>query len=316
MKRITNYQLRESLQNEYRTTFSGKYASLFDILFKYIWRSLPLGLKLLVRRNIGSMTFSWGMIFFAAVWTRFILEGFPSVDENNSITNWADNWEYVQDYRIVVNVLSIIGVGLMKFLYCIIDFIPFSIINNEELHGNIEYFYPSFLSLVVLLAGSFHKDEISKKHKQKKPFDPLHHGDSIFILGLYSLFSIVGIPKKELEALKEQERVIEIVILGVLTYILWLFSSRIPFFNHLTLFFLVGTIAFWLENRSVKQQLNREVETQMAMEYRTKKIQEAYQKYYNDEVDEVATVSAVSSSERIIRSHPIRSSNGASVGSI
>lgn len=257
-------------RSNFQTGIQGPSAAPNSIV-GYIWyfmvqvfSSVPFSVRTFLRNDIGSLTFSWINIVFAALWVRFVLDG------TYSITEFAppdiiliDSLNKSSALYYLALPFWYIGMFFAQFARVITEFIP-----KEKGLGEV---LPFLLSCGVLLLGIAQKYNTKLKHDRRQAFDPLSFGKSNYFEFILN----------ELNP-KNRERTlfwIEFGVLITISYGCYLWSlSEARLINYCG-FFAAGALGLLLEDQYKLFQKRREIEYRLANEYRAVDLQSTYEEY-------------------------------------
>ncbi|MEM6628848.1 MAG: hypothetical protein AAF694_04215 [Bacteroidota bacterium] len=301
----TDYEIRQNLQQETRQVIrpQNRFWALYNSILGYLLRSIPFSVKIFLRRDIGSMTFGWETILFAALWFRFILDGYLDPSEFAPPDTMFIYFNEQSDYYWIVYPIWVWVMLFIQFGYTIINFIP------PELYMDTP---PSFfrepnpvalqLSFLIILIGWWHKYRVAKLHKKKVPFNPLHQGNNLVLEAIKWFLGLFG-PKvydQFLHSLNIKDldwfsRKWEAAFLLLLSYTFYEHRYDFPDLSNFSWFFGIGAVALLIEGRILIMRKRREIEAQLATVFQAQRVQTAYQEYIEEKVQEVAAVTYVDS---------------------
>jgi uncharacterized protein YraI len=252
-------------------------------------RSIPYSVKVFLRKNMGSMTFSWSMIFFAALWIRFILDGTYQLDQlappETFVYDWFNKGKGMQYYLGVA--FWGIGIFFEQFGKIITNFFPKEFYDFSFSGTDLMAVLPFLISSGVLVLGAIRKWNIIKLHYRKKIFDPMSSGESLFFENLLDRINP-----------KDRDRTMAWLEIGTLflaafgTYLLsWINPEWLDYTGLLA----AGAVGIGIEMWRDEQQKARDIEIRLANEFRALNLQETYKQYKNEDVITPATVSFVAS---------------------
>lgn len=259
---------------------------LINAFFYNFFGAIPFSVRMLMRREIGGMTFSWVKILFAALWVRFILDGLYDMDgltpPETFMYSWFNKGQGMQYFLALFG--WYIGIFFHQLGSVIINFVPYAawmsspdgdFVNKET--------FAFLVSISVLAIGINHKIAIGRLHDKHIFFNPMDKGSSWIFNGL---IKFINPPNPEQALL-----FLEIGLLLVFSYASWLFENAGVLPLHFSRLFLLGAIGLWVEYLIERYQKRRELEIRFANEFKAIELQSLYQEYRKEISDDVATVS-------------------------
>jgi len=266
----------------------GRRTTLFGLLQSFViqlFRAIPFSVQVFLRKGIGSMTFSWVSILFAALWVRYILDGTYQLDELAAPENYLPGLDREGNeaaYYFAVFLWYFVAF-FKQFGNIITDFIPADLWNLSGVE--LSEILPFFISLGVLIFGVIHKWRIKRLHDRKIIFDPMSKGKSLVFEGLLDQIN----PKNR----ERMMALLEIGALLALALVMYILSAQSAGWIDYAGFFLAGAIGIGIEEWRSELQQRREIEIRFANEFKAVQLQATYQEYQKDVQVLPATVSFI-----------------------
>lgn len=282
----SGFNSSEFYTNNSRT--QGSRITILGLLQSFViqlFRAIPFSAQVFLRKGIGSMTFSWVSILFAALWVRYILDGTYQLDEltppDTYWYEWFNKGNGFQYYFAAA--FWYVGIFFQQFLGIITDFIPADLWNPSRIE--LSEILPFFISLGILIFGAIHKWRIKRLHDQRIVFDPMSKGKSLLFEGLINQINP-----------KNRERVMAFLEIGALLalalFMYILSAQNAGWIDYAGLFF-AGAVGIGIEEWRAELQQRREIEIRFANEFKAIKLQTTYQEYQKDVQVLPATVSFI-----------------------
>lgn len=282
----SGFNSSEFYTNNSRT--QGSRITILGLLQSFViqlFRAIPFSAQVFLRKGIGSMTFSWVSILFAALWVRYILDGTYQLDElappDTYWYEWFNKGNGFQYYFAAA--FWYVGIFFQQFWGIITDFIPADLWNPSRIE--LSEILPFFISLGVLIFGAIHKWRIKQLHDQRIVFDPMSKGKSLLFEGLINQINP-----------KNRERVMAFLEIGALLalalFMYILSAQNAGWIDYAGLFF-AGAVGIGIEEWRAELQQRREIEIRFANEFKAIKLQTTYQEYQKDVQLLPATVSFI-----------------------
>ena len=264
--------------------------SLLGLVWLFVvqfFRSIPFSVRALLRKDIGSMTFTWANIIFASLWVRFLLDGTYSLSDFSPPEAFTIEFLNKENGFYYLGLpFWYIGMFFAQFGKVIMDFIPDGVWTVFTSGAPWESYIPFYLSVLILILGVAQKYNTKRKHDKRLSFDPMSNGKSLYFGGLVDRLKFKN---------KEQGLFwIEFGLLLALAFILYYYGS--DFINYAG-FFGIGALSLLIEDQILVFQKRKEIEYRLANEYRATDTQELYEEYQQTLYSQrMATVSFAGSS--------------------